>query len=325
MRADRLLSLMMLLQTRGMMTALDLALELEVSERTIYRDVEALGTAGVPVYAERGPGGGIALLEAYRTNLTGLTGEETRALFMLSIPAPLLQLGVGPELKTAMLKLSAALPESRRGEQQAARQRIHLDAGWWGQSDRPGQHLGTVQAALWQDKLLRIVTRMWFGDQLEQEVAPLGLVAKAGEWYLVAGVLPNGNPRVFRVRNLVSAHGLEKGFERPGEFVLADFWEEHCRQVEAERGLFPVRLRVSPGMARELPWRLGEQGSTALAQTEEADQRGWRMIEVVFDSHEQARDKILSFGGGAEVLEPLALRRSVEDFARQIVQVYGAG
>jgi predicted DNA-binding transcriptional regulator YafY len=320
MRADRLLSLMMLLQTNGTMTALNLAVELEVSERTIYRDVEALSTSGVPVYAERGPGGGISLLEEYRTNLTGLTGDEARALFMLSIPSPLLQLGVGQDLKAAMLKLSAALPETRRREQQTARERIHLDARWWGQAEGPGPHLGTVQAALWQDKKLRIVTRMWFGNQVEQEVAPLGLVAKAGEWYLVALVV--SSPRVFRVRDLVSAEGLEEGFARSGAFTLAEFWEEHCRQVEADRGLFAARLRVSAGLARELPWRLGTQAANALARAGEPNERGWREIEVVFDSHEQARDKVLSFGGGAEVLEPLALRRSVEDFAHQISKVY---
>jgi predicted DNA-binding transcriptional regulator YafY len=302
------------------MTALDLALELEVSERTIYRDVEALSTAGVPVYAERGPGGGIALLEAYRTNLTGLTGEETRALFMLSIPTPLLQLGVGPELKAAMLKLSAALPEARRGEQQAARQRIHLDARWWGQAEGPGPHLGTAQRALWDDRRLRIVTRMYFGTEVEQVVEPLGLVAKAGEWYLVTRV--GGGARVFRVRDLLSAEDLGERFERPADFDLAGFWEGYARGVEADRGLFGVRLRISAGLARELPWRLGEQAAGALARAGAADADGRWVIEVVFDSHEQARDKVLSFGGGAEVLEPLGLRRSVEDFAAQILNTY---
>ena len=186
MRADRLLSILMILQTRGKVTALALAEELEVSERTIYRDVEALSGAGVPLYAERGPGGGIALLEEYRTNLTGLNSDEARALFMLSIPSPLLQLGVGPDLTAAMFKLSAALPESRRREQQAARQRIHLDAAWWGQSGLPGPHLGVVQQAVWQDRRLRIVTRTLFGAEIELNVDPLGLVAKASEWYLVA-------------------------------------------------------------------------------------------------------------------------------------------
>src|SRR5512136_703550 len=135
MRADRLLSLLMLLQARGRMTAQELAAELEVSERTIYRDINALSASGVPVYAESGPGGGCALLDSYRTNLTGLDQDEVRALFMLSIPAPLDQLGVSQELRTALLKLSAALPDTRRGDEERTRQRIHLDSTWWFQPE----------------------------------------------------------------------------------------------------------------------------------------------------------------------------------------------
>jgi predicted DNA-binding transcriptional regulator YafY len=136
MRADRLISLLMLLQTRGTLTARELASELEVTERTIYRDVTALSASGVPVYTERGPGGGVALVENYRTNLTGLNPAEVRALFMLSIPAALDQLGVGDELRTALLKLSAAIPNSRRADETSARQRIHLDATGWFQAAR---------------------------------------------------------------------------------------------------------------------------------------------------------------------------------------------
>lgn len=185
MRADRLLSLLMLLQTRGSLTAQALAAELEVTERTIYRDVIALSSAGIPVYTERGPGGGITLLEDYRTNLTGLNPAEVRALFMLSIPAPLDQLGVGDELRMALLKLSAALPSSRRADESTARQRIHLDASGWFQDDEPVPYLKTVQAALWGDRLLEIVYRSDFGTAIEMTIAPYGLVAKANNWYLV--------------------------------------------------------------------------------------------------------------------------------------------
>ena len=143
MRADRLLSLLMLLQARGRMTAQELAAELEVSERTIYRDINALSASGVPVYAESGPGGGCALLDSYRTNLTGLTADEARALFMLNIPAALDQLGVTQELKAALLKLSAALPEARRRDEERIRQRIHLDSTWWFQAEEPLPHLQT--------------------------------------------------------------------------------------------------------------------------------------------------------------------------------------
>jgi predicted DNA-binding transcriptional regulator YafY len=320
MRADRLLSLLMLLQTRGTLTARTLADELEVSERTIYRDIDALSVAGVPLYADRGPGGGISLVEDYRTNLTGLSAEETRALFMLSIPAPLRQLGVGKELQSALLKLSAALPAAQRQEQETARRRIHLDASWWGQSGEPGPHLGAVQSALWRDHRLRIRTRMFFGAEIEQAVDPLGLVAKAGEWYLVAQV--GGGARVFRVADLLSAAELGETFTRPAAFDLAAFWEAYCREVEAEQGVFRALVRLSPGLVGELPWRLRGQASAALARAAPPDERGWRSVELTFDSLEQARDKILSFGGGAEVLEPPGLRRSMEDFAQQILGIY---
>jgi len=320
MRADRLLSILMILQARGKVTALALGEELEVSERTIYRDVEALSGAGVPLYAERGPGGGIALLEDYRTNLTGLNGDEVRALFMLSIPSPLMQLGVGQELRAAMLKLSAALPESRRREQQGARQRIHLDAAWWGQSGLPGPHLLTVQQAVWQDRRLRIVTRTHFGAEIELSVDPLGLVAKASEWYLVAR--REDGWRVFKVSDLVKADLLEQSFLRPPDFDLPGFWAAYCRQVESERGLFWAELRISAALAWELPVRLGDRAPLVLAEAGPPDETGWRRVRMPFDSLELARDKILTFGGAAEVLEPPALARSVADFADQIRRVY---
>ena len=200
MRADRLLSLLMLIQARGKMTVRELAEELEVSERTIYRDITALSTSGVPVYALRGPGGGVRLIEEYRTTLTGLTPDETRALFMLSIPAPLMQLGMGEEFKGALLKLSASLPASRRADEARTRQRIHLDSSWWFQSEQDVPYMHTVQQALFQDRRLHIKVRWnFFNTELEQEAEPYGLVAKANVWYLVYG--RGGTPHVTRVRS----------------------------------------------------------------------------------------------------------------------------
>src|SRR5512147_1801731 len=200
MRADRLLSLLMLLQARGRMTAQELAQELEVSERTIYRDINALSASGVPIYAESGPGGGCALLDSYRTNLTGLTADEARALFMLSIPAPLDQLGVTQELKTALLKLSAALPEARRHDEARIRQRIHLDSLGWFQEAGAEPHLQTLYRAVWEDRKVAVTLRLEFGaflqTQIEQVIAPYGLVAKAGVWHIVAAV--DDRLRVYR-------------------------------------------------------------------------------------------------------------------------------
>jgi predicted DNA-binding transcriptional regulator YafY len=257
MRADRLLSLLMLLQTRGQMSARDLADELEVSERTIYRDILALSTAGVPVYASRGPGGGVRLIEEYRTTLTGLTPDETRALFMMSLPAPLTQLGMGETFKGALLKLSASLPETRRADEARTRQRILLDSSWWFQSEQEVPCLQTIQQALFQDRRLRIKVRWeFFNTEFEQEAEPYGLVAKANVWYLVHG--RQGTPHVTRVSQIVEAELLPEGFARPPEFQLETFWEAWCQEYESQPP-FCARLRVSPEALRLLGEYVGDR------------------------------------------------------------------
>ncbi len=320
-RADRLLSLLMLLQTRGRMTAQDLASKLEVSERTIYRDIAALGIAGVPVYAERGPGGGCELLESYRTTLTGLTLQEARALFMLNIPAPLDQLGVTQELKAALLKLSAALPASRRGEEERSRQRIHLDSSWWFQAEEAVPCLPAIQQALWQDHKLHLTYRADFGTQVHQVVAPYGLVAKSSVWYLVY-THPSGDVRALQVSRITEAAILEETFDRPPDFDLAAFWKEWCADFENSRIRYRVKLRAAPNLVQQLPFYFGDTIREILAQAPPPDAEGWIVLTLPFESEPAARARILGFGRAAEVLEPEALRKSVIDFAEQIVAFY---
>jgi predicted DNA-binding transcriptional regulator YafY len=317
MRADRLLSLLMVLQTRGRTTARELARELEVTERTIYRDVTALSAAGVPVFSERGPGGGLALVENYRTNLTGLNPAEVRALFMLSIPAPLDQLGLGAELRSAMLKLAASLPKSRQQDEANARQRIHLDPSGWFQSDEPVPHLGIVQAALWQSQLLRISYRAQFGTEVLMEIAPYGLVAKANQWYLVGA--RQGQIRAWRVAHIQTARLSEQGFDRPADFDLPAFWENWCRDFETRRPVYRVRARVSPTLALILTEAL-PQSLSSPPKNETAS--NWVEIELDFENLEDARTRLLGYGGAVEVLEPLALRCTLQDFAEQISARY---
>ena len=319
MRADRLLSLLMLLQSRGQMSARELAEELEVSERTIYRDVIALSTAGVPVYASRGPGGGVRLVEKYRTTLTGLTPDETRALFMMSIPAPLLQLGMGEEFKTALLKLSASLPETRRLDEARTRQRIHLDSSWWFQSEE-APSLQVIQQALWQDRRLRIRVRWeFFNTEFEQIADPYGLVAKANVWYLVYG--RGGNPQVRRVSQIVEAEMLLDCFTRPAGFDLEDFWENWCRDYESQPG-FMAKVRVSPQAIPLLVEYVGERLRSRLSHDQAPDAEGWVTLEVPFESFVAARTRLLGLGRAVEVLEPETLRKSLIDFAEQIVGFY---
>jgi predicted DNA-binding transcriptional regulator YafY len=324
MRADRLLSLLMLLQARGRMTAQSLAEELETSVRTIYRDIDALSTAGVPVYAERGPGGGCALLDSYRTNLTGLTEDEVRALFMLSIPAPLAELGVSQELKAAMLKLSAALPAARRRDENHVRQRIHLDWVGWHQPEEPVPHLQTIHRAVWQDCSLHITYPLEivsYVKQFERLVAPYGLVAKAGVWYLVCA--GDGRMRVLRVSQILNAHIVDEHFERPAGFDLATFWEDWCARQEASRPSYPVTARVSPNIVPLLPRYFGERIQMAITQAGPPDAEGWITVMLPFETARAARERILGFGGAVEVLEPEPLRKSVIDYAMQIVTFYG--
>ena len=325
MRADRLLSILMLLQGRGRMTAGQLSVELEVSERTIYRDIDALSVAGIPVYGERGPEGGYALLDSYRTRLTGLTESEVRALFMLNIPAPLAELGVDDELRAAMRKLSAALPDRSRGAEAQVRQRVHVDSVWWAQGDDPVPHLRALHDAVWQDRVVRIRYRQPFGTPavLERRVDPYGLVVKAGVWYLVYA--RRGRLRVRQVSHLQEVYLTPDTFERDAGFDLSAFWREWCAEGERQRTDYLVLVRVAPDLVEWLPHYFGERIRAAMAEAGPPDGEGWIRLELRFESLRAARERILGFGRAMEVLEPRALRLSVADFARQVVQLYGEG
>jgi predicted DNA-binding transcriptional regulator YafY len=320
MRADRLLSLLMLLQTRGRLTAHDLADELEVSERTIYRDLLALSAAGIPVYAERGPGGGVQLVEEYRTTLTGLSPEEARALFMVSNPAPLAQLGLGEKFKAAQLKLAAALPDTRRPDEARVRERILLDSTWWFQSEQHVPCLLTLQHALWQDRRVYLKVRWDFFDtEFEQEAEPLGLVAKANIWYLVYG--RGGSLHVVRVSQIIQADVLPDSFTRPADFDLADFWERWCRDYESEPP-FEARVRVAPGALRSLADYVGDRARDHIPPAPAPESDGWVTLDLPFESFNAARTRLLGLGRAVEVLAPETLRKSLIDFAEQILGFY---
>ena len=320
MRADRLLSMLMLLQTHFRLTARKLAAELEVSERTIYRDVVALNAAGIPIYTESGPGGGIALIEDYQTDLTGLLPQEVHALSMLNIPEALVSLGVDHALKAALLKLAAAIPPSMRATQAQTHNRLHLDATWWFQSDKPMPHLQTIKDAVWQDRLLTITYQGEFNTIGEQVVAPYGLVAKASLWYLVYALA--GRLRVRRLARIVSAKMLPKSFSRPADFNLAEFWQTWCAAYEKDRRLFEVKARVAPSLAERLPKLLQENLPDVLNTPPLIPETGWQTMTLHFENFEAARTQLLGYGSAVEVLEPLALRTSLADYAMQIQKLY---
>ena len=320
MRADRLISLLMILQSRGRQIAKDLADELEVSERTIYRDVIALSMAGVPVYSERGPGGGIKLVESYRTNLTGLNPDEVRALFMLTIPTPMAELGIGKELRGALLKLSAALPATLQQAEGNVRQRIFIDSEWWHPIEEPIPHLKSIHQAVWEDKLLLVCIRYEYDVQLERVVEPYGLVSKGGVWYLVWQ--HEGHYGVHRLSSISEVHVLDETFERQADFDLAGYWKEWCQSFVDNLPDYPIRVRISPDLIPHLPGLFGSKIRESIEEAIHPDESEWITLTLHFETFYHARSRILGFGGAIEVLEPLALRSSVADFAEQALSLY---
>ena len=320
MRADRLLSIIMLLQAHEKMTADELSRELEVSTRTIYRDILALNIAGIPIYTDRGPGGGIALVESYRTTLTGMSEDETKALFMLSIPQALEELGVGKTLRSALLKLSAALPVQQHESQIHTQQRIYLDSTSWDEPAKPSAHLGIIHQAVWQDNQLRLIYHGSFDARLEFAIEPLGLVAKMNDWHLVGKY--KGYIRVFKVADILDVEILEEDFKREADFDLVRYWNEWCKTAKDQRSFYHVRLRVAPTLLSNLRYYLGETVKFSTPDSIPADYRGWREVNIQYENYITARQSILNFGRAAEVVEPEALRYGVIDFARQIVDFY---
>ncbi len=320
MRADRLLSLLMMLQIRGRVTAQELAERLEVSERTIYRDIEALSIAGVPVYSERGPGGGCVLAEGYRTNLTGLKETEVRTLFMPGVVGPLSDLGVSKELEAALLKLLAALPSTHQRDVERTRQRLYMDAVGWYHSHEAVPFLQTLQTAVWQDRRVRLTYRKHNSEYTERVVDPLGLVAKAGIWYMVA--VSHGDLRVFRVSRVRDAVMTDEQCQRPEGFNLEQYWAAWSRDFQTSLSRYPVTIRVSPLFLSILPQVLGETLHNRIEEAGPPDAEGWLTLPLMFETLEHARSYILGFGTMVEVLEPLELRTNIMQLAAGIVEFY---
>ncbi|MEU5937772.1 YafY family protein [Micromonospora sp. NPDC047548] len=321
MRASRLISLVLLLQSRQTMTAAELARELEVSERTVYRDVLALSAAGVPVYADRGRAGGYRLLGGYRTRLTGLTRDEAEALFLSGLPGPAGDMGLADAVAAAELKVLAALPPSLRDAPARAGQRFHLDVPGWFRESAPPPWLAELARAVWRDRVVELRYRR--GDhEVARRVEPYGLVLKSGIWYLVGRV--GDAMRTYRVDRVVGVEAGGETFARDEGFDLGGHWREQAEAFlrsmlrdEITVRLSAVGLRALRGAA-EAPFAYEE----AVAAAGEPDGQGWTVTRLPVESVEVAYGLLLRLGPEVEVLDPPELRARLAEAAARLAVLY---
>ncbi|MDI3408451.1 helix-turn-helix transcriptional regulator [Streptomyces cavernicola] len=329
MKSERLLSILLLLQTRGRVPAHELAERLEVSVRTIYRDVEALSGSGVPVYAERGRHGGIALLPGYRTDVTGLTADESRALFVLAAEGTHAALGLDSAIGSALRKVMAALPAPHRPGAELAARRILVDPVRWLGGPQPAVDLEALQDAVFSDR--RIDVRYRHSGRSEMRaytVDPYGLVSKAGIWYLVAD--RDGAPRLLRVDRIEAATVTDEPVRRRAGVELAQVWEELRRRVEDRAGAIVVEARV------RRPWldmfvRMNGAYMTEPPRPSDSDSGSgsdsgsdWVPVRLAFNDIRESR-QLLAFSDRAEVLSPREVREELRRAARSIVALYAEG
>lgn len=316
MRADRLLSILLLLQVHRRMTAHELAKRLEVSERTIHRDMEVLSATGVPVTAERGHGGGWSLLENYRTNLTGLSLAEIQALFLTTPATILADLGLHKASEAALIKLLAALPSLSRRDAEYARQRIYVDATGWNRAEEAVPALPRLQEAIWQEQKLHITYER--GETLvERLVDPLGLVAKGSIWYLVAAV--EGQLRNYRVSRIREARLSDQSSSRPLDFDLAAYWTQATVDFKESLPRYAATVRVDPSILSYM--RLVGRYAR-IEQVNPPDEDGWVRLSMQFQEEQGACEYVVSFGSRIEVVEPAALREKVIQVAESILTLY---
>jgi predicted DNA-binding transcriptional regulator YafY len=318
MRADRLLSIVLLLQAHHRLTSRSLAERLEVSERTIHRDMEALSGAGIPVVADRGTTGGWSLLSDYKTTLTGLNENEIQSLFLTKPTKVLADLNLERAAEGALLKLLASVPTSYRNSVERARKRIYIDVSGWARREEAVPLLPVLQESIWLERQLSFTYERGFDcEPVTRVLSPLGLVAKGSAWYLVGSI--DNQLRSYRVSRITRAEVLDQEAQFPEDFDLEQFWQQSTTKFKTNLPNYRATFRVSPDVFPRLPFagrfaRVGEAGAT--------DARGWIEVEVGFDVEEMACEYALSFGSKLEVLAPGSLREKVIEMAQEIVDSY---
>ncbi|MBB6669577.1 helix-turn-helix transcriptional regulator [Cohnella nanjingensis] len=329
MRADRLIHILNELQSRGRATARELSDKLEVSERTIHRDMEALAASGIPVYAERGSRGGWVLQEGYRSQLTGLTAAEIRALLLLQSSSAVADLDLPGDTAVALRKLASALPPTARDEAEFARRHLHVDGAGWRAPSEPARFLTVVQQAVWEQRKLRIrYAATGHEPRPDRIVAPWGLVAKRQTWYFVARIetADDGtNPaptaaddlRTFRVSRIEEAHLLEDRFAVPPDFDLAAWWSLSTERFKAALPVYLARVRVRD----EALDRLRREPYVHI-KTTRLSGSGWVEVDADFHTEDSARTLLLGYGASVSVLFPETLRCSLIGEAKALLALY---
>lgn len=318
MRADRLLSILFTLQTEGKVKAGELARRLEVSPRTIYRDLDALTAAGVPVYAEPGRAGGVALMDGYRTQLTGLNRRELQTLFF-GKPAALLQdLGLSSTADAALLKLHASLPRAAQAGATSARGLLHIDTTGWRRYRDAVPLLPDLYDAVVRRQRVRLLYAR--SDKTVARLTdPLGLVAQGSVWYLIA--VTDGETRTYRVSRIEGLGLTAETFVRPPDFDLAMYWEASKRAFREALPRYPVTVRADPNTVERM--RTAGRYTRVTAEDPTPDARGWVTLTMLFEVEWEACEYLLSFGPAVEVLEPTQLRRRVAGLVTATAQLYG--
>jgi predicted DNA-binding transcriptional regulator YafY len=320
MRSSRLVSILMLLQARHRMTARDLAGELEVSVRTVYRDVEALAAAGIPVYAEQGRAGGYRLVDGYRTRLTGLTESEAQSLFMVGLPGPATALGLGAEAASAERKLLAALAPEQRLRAGRLRDRYHLDVPAWYHQAEDAPQLAAIAEAVLSDRVVDVTYRRWKEPrEVKRRLSPYGLVLKSGTWYVAAQT--GAEVRTYRIANILQLTPTAEHFDRPDGFDLADFWQQHLDEFDRRRITATAVLRLSPALVGQLP-DLSDAALRKAAAGALPDPDGWTTIELPIEHDAGAAQQLLRYGAGLKVLSPMSLRTTLLTQARAVLEMY---
>ncbi len=321
MLASRLLSILMLLQTRGRMSAGQLAAEFEVAVRTIHRDIDQLSAAGIPVYADRGRSGGFRLLDGYRTTLTGLTQPEAEALLLAGLPGPAAQLGLAEILSAARLKLLAALPASVQPGAERIAARFHLDAAPWFRGTDQLPSLQTVARAVWGERVLKLrYRRAGEVDARPRRLEALGLVLKGGTWYLVAR--SGRSVRTYRVSSICDAEICDETFTRPRDFDLAAHSARASSEYEAGVYREHADVRLSPGGMKMLEL-LGPYLMKAASQTAgKPDRKGWVRCTLPLESFDFGVRELMRLGDDVNVIGPPALRALVAEAAGRIARTH---